>query len=336
MGKRICAVAMVKNESDIIESFIRHTLTFCDQMLILEDRSDDNTLEIIDKLIAEGLPIVVFTNQETFGYYQSNITTKLANLAIERYGADLVLPLDADEFLFAPHGNEPRDILEQCEGAEMYLVFQKNAMPQQLRLEGNLFVPAYFTDYIVQDISGCKCFVERDVLEKEGATIVTGNHMILLPDRKPKALQFGEALVLAHYPVRSAEQAMTKAIVGWSNSLCTYDEFVFKKPILFDMLAKGERFTSYHWFQMYELVKSKGHLDLADLQELAVICAQMGQGEGQKPALEKLTGYHVPAIPLKYTDQAQAQKNFLNIILSNYEHIIAMWWTELKKERGLA
>ena len=56
--KKIIATANVLNESDIIESFCRYTLTYCDALLISErNRSEDNTREIIEKLIDEGLPV---------------------------------------------------------------------------------------------------------------------------------------------------------------------------------------------------------------------------------------------------------------------------------------
>jgi len=55
--KKIFVVLATKNESDIIESYCRYNLTFCDGMIIYERQSSDNTNEIIRKLIAEGLPI---------------------------------------------------------------------------------------------------------------------------------------------------------------------------------------------------------------------------------------------------------------------------------------
>jgi glycosyltransferase involved in cell wall biosynthesis len=294
-------------------------------MVILEDRSDDNTLEIIDKLIAEGLPVEVFVNEETFGYSQSENTTMLARLAIDRHGADLVLPLDADEFLFSMEGTEPRDYLEQCAGADTYQVFQWNAWPQQAHLAENRFVPALFSAFIVQEDYGHKCFVEREVIKNEGGVIVTGNHHVEVPGRQAQSRPAGEGLVLAHYPLRSVEQAMTKAIVGWANFQCVYDCDSNK-----EMLISGQKFYGYHWYRMYELIKSKGTLDLADLQELTLLCSAMEAAEGQEPVLMALEGFHVPEIALRYTDQGKAQKNFMKIILSNYEHIIAMWWKKWK------
>jgi glycosyltransferase involved in cell wall biosynthesis len=325
MSKKVCAVAMVKNESDIIESFVRHTCTFCDQMVILEDLSDDNTLEIIDSLIAEGLPVEVFVNEETFGYKQSENTTMLAHLAIDRHGADLVLPLDADEFLFSVEGVTPRELLEECAGADAYMVFHRNAMPMKPHIPDNRFVPLHFPDFVRQSTHENKCFVERRALKEENAVIVLGNHHITLPDRPPHILRLEDRLALAHYPVRSVEQAMTKAIVGWANYMCSYDYNVSK-----EIMASNQKFVGYHWYQMYEQIKSKGGLELADLQELMLVYLPDVLAAGQGITLAPLEGFHIPDIPLRYTDQTRAQKDFLRIILSNYEHIQAMWWKRYK------
>ena len=44
---RIASVSIVKDEADIIEAFVRHNLVFVDRMFIIDDRSSDNTSEIL-------------------------------------------------------------------------------------------------------------------------------------------------------------------------------------------------------------------------------------------------------------------------------------------------
>ncbi len=57
--KKIIVISMVKNEADVIESFVRHSLTFADGMLIADHCSGDGTGEILEKLRQEGLPVSV-------------------------------------------------------------------------------------------------------------------------------------------------------------------------------------------------------------------------------------------------------------------------------------
>ena len=49
---------MVKNEMDIIESFVRYNVNYLDGMIILDNGSTDNTLNILKSLKNEGLPII--------------------------------------------------------------------------------------------------------------------------------------------------------------------------------------------------------------------------------------------------------------------------------------
>lgn len=103
--RNIVAVSMVKNEMDIIESFVRHTLTFADRMIIADHQSTDRTRDILEQLQVEGLPIVI-KSLHIARHAQSEVMTQLAQEAADAYEADLILPLDADEFLI-PTGETP-------------------------------------------------------------------------------------------------------------------------------------------------------------------------------------------------------------------------------------
>ena len=53
---------MVASECDIIESFARHTLCFADHLHIQFHNSYDASQEIVERLVAEGLPITFERN----------------------------------------------------------------------------------------------------------------------------------------------------------------------------------------------------------------------------------------------------------------------------------
>ena len=95
---RIVAISMVKNEADIIECFVRHTLTFADAMIVAEQESFDDTGRILEKLAAEGLPLTVRRIHRT-GHIQEEVMNTLLDEAMTAFDADIVVPLDADEFL---------------------------------------------------------------------------------------------------------------------------------------------------------------------------------------------------------------------------------------------
>jgi glycosyltransferase involved in cell wall biosynthesis len=106
---RLVAVSIVKNEADVIEVFIRHTSTWVDHHLIFDHDSTDGTREILEALRQEGVPITLYTDNALANLQQirSNYLSRLAALS---FGADWILPLDADEILVGPD----RKSLEAC------------------------------------------------------------------------------------------------------------------------------------------------------------------------------------------------------------------------------
>ena len=61
---KITSITMVKNEMDIIESFIRYNINIVDEMIILDNGSTDYTLDILNNLIKEGLNIVLLHDDD--------------------------------------------------------------------------------------------------------------------------------------------------------------------------------------------------------------------------------------------------------------------------------
>lgn len=98
---RLVAVSVVKNEADIIEAFVRHTRAWVDHHLVFDHESSDGTRTILHQLQAEGLPLTLFCDDSP-GHRQQARSNHLTRLAAEKYEADWILPLDADEILGGP------------------------------------------------------------------------------------------------------------------------------------------------------------------------------------------------------------------------------------------
>src|SRR5512136_2241231 len=109
---KIITVTMARDESDVIELFVRYHLRIVDYMIIIEHLSFDRTPEILEALKAEGLPLEIVRETRT-AFDQGGITTQFMKRAVAEHGADWVLPLDADEFLTANEGSEVRPLLEK-------------------------------------------------------------------------------------------------------------------------------------------------------------------------------------------------------------------------------
>ena len=128
---RVISISMVKNEADVIESFVRHTISFVDQMLIADHSSTDKTPEILRQLQAEGLPLTV-RRVYAAGYVQVETMNALLRKAAMEERADIVLPLDADEFLIADEGAAScREIVQGLDPHHLY------------RLPWRLYEPVY-------------------------------------------------------------------------------------------------------------------------------------------------------------------------------------------------
>lgn len=80
MSEKIAVISMMKNEADIVESFVRYYAAFADCIIIADHNSNDGTWEILEKLKAE-YPFLVTTTVEQMEYIQSEIMTSLMELA---------------------------------------------------------------------------------------------------------------------------------------------------------------------------------------------------------------------------------------------------------------
>lgn len=214
---KIVAITMVKNEEDIIESFIRYTLTYADVILVVNHNSDDSTGEILEKLQQEGLPIYVelFTDPR---HLQAEIMTKLMYLALEQYDADIIIPLDADEFLL-PFDKKMsvRKFLQRMSNEYVmtlpwYIHRLKNI--NNVSNEFILNLPAIRTSnpHKMLKIMVGKVFLQRN----KNMSLRQGNHSLQDDGNSSKVIDTirSEYLYLAHFNIRSEEQYLSKIIVG--------------------------------------------------------------------------------------------------------------------------
>lgn len=94
---RLVGLAIVRNEEDILEASIRHNLRALDAIAVVDHGSDDATPAIVDALVAEGLP-VDRVRDEALEFRPAALRDAHAARLLAA-GADVVVPVDADEFL---------------------------------------------------------------------------------------------------------------------------------------------------------------------------------------------------------------------------------------------
>ena len=115
---KIVSITTVKNEADIIESFVRYHLNIVDEMIILNNGSTDDTNYILNQLLNEILPITVIDDKDKY-FKPVQKMNFLLKKAIQEFGADIVCPIDVDEFITSDTGN-PRDFIEQIDQFTYY------------------------------------------------------------------------------------------------------------------------------------------------------------------------------------------------------------------------
>lgn len=191
----VWAVAMVRNEADIIADTVAHLFRQgVDGVLVADNGSTDATLEVLHDL-AGRYPLYVGTDSEP-AYYQAQKMTLLARLAAE-CGADWIVPFDADEWWFGAAGERLVDTLRRSEtGVAAALLF--NCYPPVAEAGG----PEWRFDPLSARLTKV-AFRWRPL-----AALQHGNHAVFHPD------QSHEILNILHFPWRRFEQFQDKVRHG--------------------------------------------------------------------------------------------------------------------------
>lgn len=252
----IISITQVKNEMDIVESFVRYHLNIFDGMIIYDDNSTDETLNILNLLKKEELPILIVPGKYK-EYNQVKTVNNLLKIAIEKYNADLVIPLDVDEFLVCDDEN-PRQILEMMHKDDTYYSsLWRTYLPiyDEDTSEFSISNLNYIRDENVETLS--KIMVPSKLYKKYDVIIKKGSHDLDYDKQYKGSIinKHCEKLHIAHFPVRNKEQAISKIIVGALNNYTVYD----RKPL-----------NSWHKKELSELIVSKnGVISDEDLVDIA-------------------------------------------------------------------
>lgn len=242
----LIAIAMVKDEGDVIGDVIRHLASEGVQTIgILENCSTDDTLEQIDKATIEvekgkRCRVKVVHDGEV-GYYQSRkITALLEFLAMP---GDWIVPFDADELW---HAEVRLDEFFMSRPAAV------EAVDAQLlthlasgcdRSAGNVFERFEYRDPTIAPLPKVAFRFER------GAVVAQGAHGVQFTGRgrlhASGLHEAGSGLTVRHFPYRSEGQMITKVRNGAAAYAAT------------DLPAS----TGDHW-------RSMGRLSNGELEEL--------------------------------------------------------------------
>lgn len=310
-GIRLVGVTTIRDEADIVETFVRRNLVILDQLLIVLHRPSDGTREIAAALRKEGLPVRLFED-ESEAFNQSARMNSLARRAFADDDADFVFPIDADEMLVA----ESRGALEaslvalpQHRGGVMQsltFVGVDGDDPSELcpvRRIGHRFdLGPHWKEQLPQrlDVRQCKVVIGKWFAATPNAWIFEGNHVVLVD--KQVAVQPMPEVRIAHYPVRSTEQLLRKCTLGWLSLLASGQE-------------PEKHGFSPHWKQVYERISRGNALTDQDVRDFAALYAS---GGAERPLL------HDPLPPGDYAINFAALRRprpFVEVLLELAEKL---------------
>jgi len=217
---KLVAVTRVKNELDIIEAFICHHARHFDKVVVLDDGSSDGTYELLLQLQSIYGDVVVL-RQPTIGYEQNRYMTLLLRMAVDKFGADWVAPLDADEFIEPADGMMLAEVLAGQRPAVYELGWSNFAWSPDLEesAEPNPVVRQRFR---LPPRPDCTKLLVHSQFVSGSVELSLGNHL-LLHNGQQFATEPLERVQLCHYPIRSIAQYVDKIVIGYLQYLSTAD-----------------------------------------------------------------------------------------------------------------
>lgn len=259
---RLAAVCIARNESDIIEPFVRSNLALLDALYLVLHRPEDGTAGIASMLRAEGLALRLFEDRNE-GFLQDLRINELTRRAFSE-GADFVFPLDADELLQVRDRGALEDILSRLPpgraGSLRWLTYVPTERDDPLepnpvrRMRHRVDIGPAWCEAMPPRIDAeyGKLVVGRWFAAHGGARIFEGNHAVLVDDAIAMVPCAG--IEVAHFPVRSLEQLTRKALTGWPAYLRSGR----------DPARAG---FAPHWKLLHERCLERGRLTWGDARE---------------------------------------------------------------------
>jgi len=209
---KLVAVSRVRNEVDIIEAFVRHHSEHFHKLIILDDGSSDETMQVLGSLQAAGLPLVLLQEQ-ALTYDQSRYMTLLLHMAVDQFGADWVAPLDADEFIEPRHGMTLAEALAARE-PQLYAIPWHNFLwsaQSAANPESNPVVRMRMR--LPSHADSTKLLVPAGLVD-DRTQLAQGNHNLLRDGIVVPTVPL-DTVHLCHFPIRDPIQYAGKIAVGY-------------------------------------------------------------------------------------------------------------------------
>ncbi len=210
---RVVGIAVVKDESDIIEYFVRYNLRYLDALIVIDNASADSTRDILERLRAESLPLVVIADDRV-GHFQATRLTHLARVCTRCLQTEYIVPLDADEIIDSGSRDHFLQSIRAVPDGSAPLLLWRTHVPVPGD-DPSILDPVrrigHRRQHERQDLG--KVVIRVDEMSRDDVVLREGNHGLATPDNSILHAVV-DGVRLAHFPVRSAEQFVAKALTG--------------------------------------------------------------------------------------------------------------------------
>ena len=237
------AIALVKNEGDMIAVWISHICALFDMVYIVDHLSIDGTREFLLEVSRSRDNIQVFSFENP-GHFQAEISNQLAEIAAQECPNSWIFALDADEFLSITSYAELLSSIKYVESNSVLRSPWKNCLPLCLTIDGEF---TFASPCLIPPFRGAykKVAISSSAFVKNKWRFVQGNYGV--KDDSGKILKGYVEVDLAeliHIPVRSLDHFALKCVQGY---------------LAYDTLPAGHKDPrwGFHWTDMIKTVLNK-------------------------------------------------------------------------------
>lgn len=233
---KIFTLSMIKNEADIVETFVRYTMNFASKMFFVDNGCSDGSIEILKELIKEGFDIEIFSETQVF-YEQFLIENKYIKKISDNYFYDFLIPLDIDEFLACDNC-----LLKQIDSLPVDKVimikWRTYCILSENEKTSNFFLDRITHVRLNEEKTFTKVILPYNLVKNNNLLVSMGHHDI--ESKSEIERMYFEEIYIAHFPVRSMEQIQLKIYQG----------------IITQLMSSYHSVVAFHWRKIQKELRS--------------------------------------------------------------------------------
>ena len=241
----VVGISMIKNEEDVLETFIPHNLNYLDFLVLADNGSTDNSRKIINKLIQEGLNLCVIDDYK-MAHNQTDKMTNLYRRVATSFFPEFIVPIDADELIQSPSKESFINSLSVIPKNGIGIYPWKTYIPEPTNTSHLLSNfkhrrkkenPQYF-----------KIILRTSRSINYQLKIDQGSHGVTSKNGDIPSVELSD-ICLAHFPIRSVNQLFKKILLGWLGYVDRYKSMDsqgqgYQKRDLYIKIMRGEKFSN--------------------------------------------------------------------------------------------